>query len=169
VAARARRRSTRPVRKTHSKKRGTTARFVSLLRGLLTTIILVGAGILIGSFWGEWPITDLVSGAIEDPVPRPLAERIKVEVLNGSGESGLAQRISNRLRDLGLDVVAAGNADHFDHETTYVLDRSGRIGVALEVARGLGTDSVVVALNPDLYLDATVVVGHDWASISRRD
>ena len=146
---------------------GEGARIFSLFRGLITTVILVGGGILIGTFWGEWRLIKLGSDPVEDPEPRSLAERIKVEVLNGSGETGLANRVSNQLRGLGLDVVATGNADHFDYEATYVLDRSGRPGVALEVALGLGTDSMVVDLDPDLFLDATVVVGHDWEPVFR--
>lgn len=94
-----------------------------------------------------------------------LTDRIKVEVLNGAGERGLARQFADRLRLLGFDVVATGNADHFDHEITHVLDRSGRLGAALTVARELSADSLAVAIDPELFLDASVVVGSDWAGL----
>lgn len=99
----------------------------------------------------------------EAPGRESLTDRIKVEVLNGAGERGLARQFADRLRLLGFDVVATGNADHFDHEVTHVLDRSGRLGAALTVARELSADSLAVAIDPELYLDASVVVGSDWS------
>ncbi|WP_420439477.1 LytR C-terminal domain-containing protein [Candidatus Palauibacter sp.] len=164
-------------------------------RGLITTAVLIGAGALIGLFWEEWKVVRLavlagtgsVSAATtesapagttaagspatagaatgETPARETLTNRIKVEVLNGAGERGLARQFAERLRLLGFDVVATGNADHFDHATTHVLDRSGRLGAAVEVARELSTDSLAVALEPELYLDASVVVGSDWAGL----
>lgn len=94
-----------------------------------------------------------------------LTNRIKVEVLNGAGERGLARQFADRLRLLGFDVVATGNADHFDHDVTHVLDRSGRLGAALTVARELSADSLAAAIEPELFLDASVVVGNDWAGV----
>ena len=163
-------------------------------RGLITTAILIGAGALIGLFWEEWKGVRLAILAGAGSVPAAAAEsteagaaaggpaatssatggipergdltnRIKVEVLNGAGERGLARQFADRLRLLGFDVVATGNADHFDHEVTHVLDRSGRLGAALEVARELSTDSLAIALEPDLFLDASVVVGSDWVGL----
>ncbi len=167
----------------------------SAFRGLITTAILIGAGALIGLFWEEWKVVRLALPAAPGSVPaatteeapagsettgRPapaasatgeipgranLVDRIKVEVLNGAGERGLAREFADRLRAQGFDVVATGNADHFDYEVTHVLDRSGRLGAAVEVARGLSTDSLAVALDPELFLDASVVVGSDWVGL----
>ena len=162
----------------------------SAFRGLITTAILIGAGAFIGLFWEEWKVVRLAVLAGAGPVPAAtaagageegsaatdsatgeipgrgdLTDRIKVEVLNGAGERGLARQFADRLRLLGFDVVATGNAEHFDHEVTHVLDRSGRLGAALTVARELSTDSLAVAIDPELYLDASVVVGSDWAGL----
>lgn len=150
-------------------------RAAALLRGLVTTVVLVGAGALIGFFLEEWQVVRLAGTAPSETPPDALSEasppllnlanRIKVEVLNGAGEAGLARTFADRLRDRGFDVVATTNADHFEHQVTHVLDRSGRLGIATQVATGLGTDSVAVALDPDLFLDASVVVGHDWRDL----
>ena len=105
------------------------------------------------------------TGSATIPGRENLTNRIKVEVLNGAGERGLARQFADRLLLLGFDVVATGNADHFDHKVTHVLDRSGRLGAALAVARELSADSLAVAIDPELYLDASVVVGSDWAGL----
>ena len=105
------------------------------------------------------------SAAGEIPGRENLTNRIKVEVLNGAGERGLARQFADRLRLMGFDVVATGNADHFDHAVTHVLDRSGRLGAALAVARELSADSLAVAIDPGLFLDASVVVGSDWVGL----
>jgi len=162
----------------------------SAFRGLITTAVLIGAGAFIGLFWEEWKVVRLAilagTGSVpaataagtaeggpaatgsatgEIPGREDLTNRIKVEVLNGAGERGLARQFADRLRLLGFDVVATGNADHFDHEITHVLDRSGRLGAALAVARELSADSLAIALDPELFLDASVVVGSDWAGL----
>lgn len=115
-----------------------------------------------GLFWAEWRSAALNADAPADPAPAPLSERVKVEVLNGSGESGVARLVADRLVEMGFDVVAVDNADHFDHPSTRVLDRSGRPGAGERVAAAVGADSVAIALDRDLFLDATVIVGADW-------
>ena len=192
VLSRSRRRSRRETRRgpegrtRYRRRQGAFQRVASAFRGLITTAILIGAGAFIGLFWEEWKVVRLAVLAGAGPVPAAtaagageegsaatgeipargdLTDRIKVEVLNGAGERGLARQFADRLRLLGFDVVATGNAEHFDHEITHVLDRSGRLGAALTVARELSTDSLAVAIDPELYLDASVVVGSDWAGL----
>ena len=156
---------------------------------IVTTVTLVGAGVLIGVFWDEWrsvQLGELLPDSLSDS-PASVAtgeqaaeaadggrwqnvgglDRAKVEILNGSGTPGLARKVSDHLQEVGFDVVSVANADHFEHGITHVLDRSGRDGAAHEVARGLSADSVVVALDPDLFLDVTVVVGQDWVEQGR--
>ncbi len=172
-------------REPYRRRRSPFQRVVSVIRGLITTVALVGAGALIGLFWEEWQIVRLAEPAAAGPAPSAanstnapqesappqlsVANRIKVEVLNGVGEAGVARRFAAQLRALGFDVVATDNADHFEHQVTYVLDRSGRLGAARQVANGVHADSVAVALDADLFLDATVVVGHDWREVLGRN
>lgn len=168
-------RSSKRSKRRYGGRRKPLQRAVALFRGLVTTVVLVGAGALIGFFLEEWQVVRLSGPPPQEPVrnlppesptaPVNLANRIKIEVLNGVGEAGLARTFADRLRDRGFDVVATTNADHFEHQVTHVLDRSGRLGIATQVATGLGTDSVAVALDPDLFLDASVVVGHDWRDL----
>ncbi len=86
----------------------------------------------------------------------------RVEILNGAGRAGFARDATTRLRALGHDVVLFGNADRFDYATSVVLDRGGPAGAARAVADALGIDEVRVEPDPDLALDATVILGADW-------
>lgn len=137
-------------------------RAIAGLRALLLGTSLLVVGFLAGSFWREWRHATLPDQVAVDPAPEPAAPRVKIEVLNGTGERGVAQRVADRLLELGFDVVAVDNADQFGHAWTHVLDRSGREDGARLVAVGLGTDSVERAIDHDLHLDASVIVGDDW-------
>lgn len=133
---------------------------------LLAVLVLLGVGALIGSFWLGWRDARLTGNTANpaagaaDPAP------IKVEVLNGAGERGAARQVAMRLRDAGFDVVYFGNAQDFDQGVTAVVNRSGRPGIARRVATALGADSVRTEIAPDLHLDATVILGRDWRSLS---
>src|SRR5687767_16037519 len=64
--------------------------------------------------------------------------RIKVEVLNASGQRGLARRATFALRDAGFDVVRFANDPGPPRDSTLVLARSGKEDWANLVARALG-------------------------------
>ena len=138
---------------------------------LLLMFILIGVGALLGSFWLEWRGPRLESGAGDPSVESNVrpdeepAERFKIEVLNGSGEPGSARIVALRLRSLGFDVVYFGNADSFDYQHTRVINRSGAAGLARGIADSLGVDSVGTDVAPELYLDATVLLGSDWRDV----
>lgn len=89
-------------------------------------------------------------------------EPARVEVLNGAGEPGIAERAAERLRGRGFDVVFYGNAENFDYESTRVLARSDRMGEIRRLADAMSLDSARRELRPELYLDATVILGSDW-------
>lgn len=92
-------------------------------------------------------------------------QRIRVEVLNGAGDAGAAARVTQALRDAGFDVKTYGNAARFDYERSIVLDRSGRAGAAAAVSTALHGTEVQEQLDPELYLDATVILGDDWRAL----
>ena len=149
------RRKTRKVRRR-------THRIADRFQTALVCLVLIGVGALIGSFWIEWRGTRLDEVSAADSAPASLEARLKVEVLNGSGDKGAAALVRDYLRARGFDIVSAENADHFDYTVTYVLNRSGHLGAARQVASQLGVDSVANAIDADLFLDATVILGADW-------
>jgi len=87
--------------------------------------------------------------------------RIKVEVLNASGQRGLARRATFALRDAGFDVVRFAN-DPERRDSTLVLARSGKEDWAALVARALGGARVESRPDSSRYLDVTVLLGADW-------
>jgi len=98
--------------------------------------------------------------AAEQSIPKLPAT---VEVLNGSGKSGLNESVVDFLRQKGLDVVHSGNYHVSTLPSTIVLVRNGNSAPAYYIARLLSLDSaqVVQILNKDCLVDATVIVGRD--------
>ena len=41
------------------------------------------------------------------------ASKFRIEILNGTGEKGLASKVSSGLRKMGIDVFKIGNAEDF--------------------------------------------------------
>ena len=140
---------------------------------LLIALVLMGVGALLASFWLEWREPRLGSEASTLANGAPLSDdaledRLRVEILNGSGDRGAARAMMHRLRDLGFDVVAIYNAESFDYRVTRVINRSGKPGAAREVASSIGADSVGTAVDRELVLDVTVILGKDWRTLIRR-
>lgn len=143
---------------------------IARLQTVLLVAVLLLAGVLLGSYLLEWRGRDLVTpdgasgvrGVPSSPGVASQDLRVSVEVLNGAGDPGAARRITRALRDAGFDVKTFGNAADFEHDRTLVLDRSGRRGAARAVADALGVPEARSELRPELYLDATVILGRDW-------
>ncbi|MCY4483879.1 MAG: LCP family protein [Spirochaetaceae bacterium] len=57
-----------------------------------------------------------------------------VEILNGSGVTGLARGAAPVLQSFGFRVARVANADHHGYAATEVIDRRGRLEVAQRVA-----------------------------------
>ena len=95
------------------------------------------------------------------PVLVPDDVRIKVEVLNASGQRGLARRATFALRDAGFDVVRFDNATE-NRDSTLVLSRSGHDDWADLVSRALGGAKVESRPDSTRYVDVTVLLGADW-------
>lgn len=102
------------------------------------------------------------------PAPQTVARRIQVEVLNGCGVDGLAERITNYLRDKNIDVVSRGNFSHFDVPLTTVLDRVDNRERSLQIAKVLGLPESRLQIQKDsnLQLDATIVLGADYKKLT---
>jgi len=84
---------------------------------------------LIFPYWDGSLIKDIVrqtSAGLVRPAESTLGDRVfTVEVLNGTVVSGLAGRTAELFQNFGYDIIAIGNADRNDYETTIIIDRSG--------------------------------------------
>lgn len=139
--------------------------------GLVVAVLLI-VGALLGSVLLEWG-NRRQQAASNVPAAgdarRPLiGERVSLEVLNGAGDQGAAARFVDRLRDMGFDVKTFGNARDFETARTELLDRSGRAGAVAAIADSLGGIPVRDAPAPELYLDATLLLGADWREVLNR-
>ena len=99
------------------------------------------------------------------PRPEPVAgvrhHVIRVQVLNGSGEGGIASRAASYLREGGFQVVDVRNADRGDYFASLVVARRADLESARIVARYLGGPPIIrQAWDVDLA-DVTVVLGSD--------
>ena len=92
---------------------------------------------------------------------------IQVDVLNGCGVTGAATQVRDYLRARGFDVVELLNYKSFDVSESIVVDRVGD-GVAAQkvaAALGLGSGRIVRQINPDYFVDVSIVIGKDHASL----
>jgi len=92
----------------------------------------------------------------------------KVEVLNGCGETGVAEMFRRVLVEKGFDVVVVSNAESFDYPVTLVKDRCGNPAYARAVSGALGGVPVIRAEDTTRLLEVTVIVGRDYRSILLR-
>ncbi len=101
---------------------------------ILVVIILAGIGFLL--FKTRSSIKRLVLRPAPTPVPTQtpastqapkLLQRSEwsLEVLNGSGSTGLAKKIAEKIKALGYPVVKTGNADKSSYVVTQVLVKKG--------------------------------------------
>ena len=91
------------------------------------------------------------------------SEIIQVEVLNGSGTSGLTDKAVDFLRKEKFDVVSKGNYESFDVLETMIIDRTGNSANAEAVAKALGVKTKIIQqINSNYLLDVTVVIGKDY-------
>ena len=97
------------------------------------------------------------------------AEIIQINVLNGCGVSGVADRFTDYLRAHEFDVVELGNyvvngKVNYNVSETFVIDRIGNKANALKVAEDLGIEKVKVIqqINEDYFLDVSLVIGKDY-------
>jgi hypothetical protein len=97
------------------------------------------------------------------------AEIIQLNVLNGCGVNGVADRFTDYLRAHEFDVVELGNYTingkvNYNVDETFVIDRIGNKANAERVAEVLGINRVKVIqqLNEDYFLDVSLVIGKDY-------
>lgn len=97
----------------------------------------------------------------------PAVQRIpgEVQVLNGCGVPGVAEKMRQYLVKHGFDVVESDNAPDWNYQKTLVAIRTPRWEGERKLARTLRTDQVVVLLNERTHADATIFVGTDYQEI----
>jgi hypothetical protein len=100
---------------------------------------------------------------------RPAADIVQMEVLNGCGIDGVAQKFTDYLRKDNFDVVNVSNyilnnimVNDISH--TLVIDRIGNKANAVKVADELGikNEYIIEQINNNYFLDVTLIIGRDF-------
>lgn len=93
---------------------------------------------------------------------REEASKIRVEILNGSSKSGLAERVAETLRDKGFDVLEFRTAGK-KVSATVILDRANvNLRNAKFVSRELRQGKISFEPHPLQLVEVTVVLGEDF-------
>lgn len=112
-------------------------------------------------------VSNFFASEHENPVSANLP--ITVEVLNACGVQGLANEITQYLRQKNFDVVNVGNYEGgFNLEQTIILDRVSLENIyAQKVAEELGVNKnqVTPQLEDSLQLMVTVIIGKDYKKL----
>ncbi|HHY41856.1 MAG TPA: LCP family protein [Thermoanaerobacterales bacterium] len=85
---------------------------------------------------------------------------IKVAVLNGNGEQGIASKVASKLQSQGFKVVTVANADSFDYETTTIIYPSGKKNDAEKIAQVISEARIEEEADDSITLP-TIIIGKD--------
>jgi len=91
-------------------------------------------------------------------------EAASVEVLNGSGQPGVANTAAEFLQGLGLTVVNIGNAERMDYVKTVVIDYTGNPYTRkyLMESMSLSEGQILSQPVPDSQIDMSIILGADF-------
>lgn len=97
------------------------------------------------------------------PDERPMPYTV-IEVLNGTGVSGLGQKFTNYLRQNGYDVISTGNADNSNYDNTLLIARTADVTKLQEVNSAilLDPDKLFQKIDSSLQVDLTLIIGKDY-------
>jgi len=101
----------------------------------------------------------------EDPEEaRKRNSNVRVEVLNGCGETRLAIKVANILRRMGFNVVKIGNATRQDFQESVVIERSREdLQNAEYFAKRIGCKNIGKDIDPALHLEVSLILGQDYS------
>ncbi len=126
---------------------------------MVTRIAIASFGLLVAALAGSLLWSRLAPGP--GPMRPARLHVVRVQVLNGSGEGGVATRVATFLREGGFQVVEVRNADRSDYFATLVIARRAALDDARRVARYLGGPPVIRQAWDSELAEVTVVLGSD--------
>lgn len=104
----------------------------------------------------------LVANLIPFPVGAAPNSRIRVRILDGTGELTNGLPAARSLVEAGAEVATVGNATNFDYATTqFVVAESGDVQWAERLRDSLGVGEVVSSAEQASAVDVTIVLGRD--------
>ena len=150
------------VPETLSSPKGKRDTRVLLLNALIVLLVL-----LVGGMSYALLSRHLIKPPVEATRATAAAGVIQIDVLNGCGAPGAATAFTSYLRARGYDVVEQRNYRTFDVNESMVIDRTGERKNAERVAYALGikNENIVQQINPDYFVDVSVLIGRDYKSL----
>ncbi|MFC1626638.1 LytR C-terminal domain-containing protein [Patescibacteria group bacterium] len=142
--------------------------------GLIIMALTVGAGLLFFSGGSDSQLPSIIAQSsptptvTESPTPTPSPEPVEkdelsVQVLNGSGEAGVAGSMKSFLEDLDYSVDDTGNADEYDYVETEISVKESAESILKILEEELEEEYVIGSakadLDDDYEYDIRVIVG----------
>lgn len=87
---------------------------------------------------------------------------VTIEVLNGSGISGVATDVSNKLKAEGYNIVNVDTVKGIKYNQTHIYDRKNKASEAAKIAKLLGVKNVEKDIHEQAEADITIIVGSDY-------
>lgn len=151
---------------------------------LIMLIILIGGGFLLKNLWGKANFKALLPSARPTPTntpipgpkfsptplptviptPTPLNKAdLKIQILNGSGTTGVATRAQVFLTEDGWVIDTVANADRYDYENTQIkIKKSKEVFAEMlktKLSEKYAVADVIGELSEDNSVDAIVIIG----------
>ncbi|HDP68793.1 MAG TPA: LytR family transcriptional regulator [Candidatus Marinimicrobia bacterium] len=160
----------RPIKK---RKKNKTVRNPDIQKWLLNLAIFSLSVVILGFIFsmGKRLVQNpnkVVLSQINEVSPVLVPDQgIVLEVLNGCGTSGLAQKFTNYLRSEGFDVIYTGNADHMNYQNTILIERVDNTEKVREVNNvlALHPERLQEKHDPSLHVDLTLILGKDYSRL----
>ena len=96
---------------------------------------------------------------------------VRIEVLNGTGESGVAARARDILQRQGWQVLSIGDADRSDYGHTLIINYGVSNALVEQVSNDLNLEpniSTLEGLNVEAPVDMRIVIGQDFLETEGR-
>jgi hypothetical protein len=96
------------------------------------------------------------------PTPEPERSKYKVRVLNGSGKTGLAKTLSEKLKELGYQIDKTGNATNSAFTQTLIRVKPANESFIPQVVKDLAPDydgAGNTSLEDDDKVDIEIILG----------
>jgi len=139
------------AKKRSKRKRGGGRRIV--VAAVAVALVLCGASVAVG-------VMNWFTRAYGDEI----TDDLRIEVLNGTGESGVGRLVARALMKRKVDVLFVDNADRFDYMETVIVARKRKPEIG-SLAEMIGCRRVE-QLKENGNVDATLIVGDDYRSLN---
>ena len=129
-------------------------------------VAIVALLLIVGYFSYAFMTKNTTPSADEKAQTNP-PKVIQLDVLNGCRIRRAAARVTSYMRAHGFDVVEMKNYKTNNMRQTVVVDRIGDLASARRVAQALGVSekNVIQQINPDYFVDVSVIIGEDFSSL----